>query len=106
MRRRERAGSDTYEAVFGALAHRARRHVLLAVYFAGGSLTAGAIAGMFSHAWPTTTRHLRVLHEAGLLRIERRGRLRVYSIERRRLELVREWLATFSRDAHGRRQRG
>ena len=97
MQRPSKARLDAYEAVFGALAHPARRRVLLAVYFAGGSMTAGEIASMFAHAWQTTTRHLQVLERAGLLAAEKRGRMRVYRIERKRLELVKEWLSTFFR---------
>jgi len=70
---------------------------LLAVYFAGGEMTAGAIASMFAHAWQTTTRHLQVLEKAGLLEHERQGRMRVYRINRKRLELVKDWLTTFFR---------
>jgi DNA-binding transcriptional ArsR family regulator len=88
---------DAYEAVFNALAHPARRRILLTVHFHGGSMTAGEIAGVFAHAWQTTTRHLQVLEAAGLLRHERKGRRRIYRIEKKRLELVRDWLAWFSR---------
>jgi DNA-binding transcriptional ArsR family regulator len=88
---------DAYEAVFGALAHPARRRILLAVYFARGEMSAGEIAAMFPHAWQTTTRHLQVLEAAGLLSHERRGRMRIYRLERKRLALVNDWLATFSR---------
>ncbi len=95
--RESRARLDAYEAVFRALAHPARRRVLLAVHFHGGSMTAGEIARMFSHAWQTTTRHLQVLETAGLLAHERKGRKRIYRIEKNRLELVRDWLAWFSR---------
>jgi DNA-binding transcriptional ArsR family regulator len=91
---------DAYEAVFTALAHPVRRRILLTLNFQGGSMTAGEIAQMFEHAWPTTTRHIQVLESAGLLHHERRGRSRVYHIERRRLELVRDWLAWFSKDPH------
>jgi len=86
---------DAYEAVFTALAHPARRRILLTMNFEGGSMSAGGIADMFEHAWPTTTRHLKVLESAGLLRQERQGRSRIYSIDRRRLDLVREWLEWF-----------
>lgn len=88
---------DAYEAVFTALAHPVRRRILLTVYFEGGSMTAGEIASMFEHAWPTTTRHLQVLESAGLLRHERQGRVRVYRLDARRLNLVRDWLAWFSK---------
>lgn len=90
---------DAYELVFAALAHAARRRVLLTIYFNGGSMTAGEIAAIFEHAWQTTTRHLRVLERAGLLTHEKRGRTRIYRIQRTRLELVRDWLAHFSGSA-------
>lgn len=96
-RRESQARLDAYEAVFTALAHPVRRRVLLTLNFEGGAMTAGDIAAMFEHAWPTTTRHLRVLEAAGLLEHERRGRERIYRINRRRLELVRDWLAWFSK---------
>ena len=86
---------DAYEAVFTALAHPARRRILLTMNFEGGSMSAGGITDMFEHAWPTTTRHLKVLESAGLVREQRQGRSRIYSIDRRRLELVREWLDWF-----------
>lgn len=96
---------DAYEAVFGALAHPARRRVLLAVYFNGGAMSAGEIAAMFAHAWQTTTRHLQVLERAGLLTHEKQGRMRIYRIERKRLALVSEWLAHFQAPAKLRAQR-
>jgi DNA-binding transcriptional ArsR family regulator len=89
---------DTYELVFGALAHAARRRVLLTIYFNGGAMTAGEIASIFEHAWQTTTRHLRVLEKAGLLTHEKQGRMRVYRLQKKRLELARDWLAHFSKD--------
>jgi DNA-binding transcriptional ArsR family regulator len=83
---------EAIEAVFAALAHAARRQILMTIHFRGGEMTAGDIAARFRHAWPTTTRHLGVLVSAGLLSMERKGRTRIYRIERERLELVREWL--------------
>jgi DNA-binding transcriptional ArsR family regulator len=61
-------------------------------------MTAGEIADVFEHAWPTTTRHIQVLEAAGLIYHERHGRTRIYYINRGRLELVRDWLAWFSKD--------
>ena len=94
-RRESKQRFDAYEQVFGALAHAARRNVLLTIYFNGGSMTAGEIAAIFEHAWQTTTRHLRVLERAGLLSHEKKGRTRIYKIQHKRLELVRDWLAHF-----------
>jgi DNA-binding transcriptional ArsR family regulator len=96
-----KAKLDAYEVIFTALAHPVRRRILLTLNFEGGSITAGRIAAMFEHAWPTTTRHLQVLESAGLLHHERRGRERVYRLDRKRLELVRDWLAWFSKNPNG-----
>lgn len=78
-----------------ALAHPARRQILLTLHFRSGVATAGEIASRFEHKWPTTTRHLRVLEEAGLLHQERQGRSRVYTLDKKRLALLTEWLGWF-----------
>jgi len=90
--------TDAYEAIFTALAHPARRRILISLNFAGGEMSAGAIAGLFAHAWPTTTRHLQALAAAGLVRHQRRGRTRLYRLDRDRLGLARDWLGWFERD--------
>ncbi len=84
--------------MFAALAHASRRQILLVLRFRGGEMTAGDIAGRFACSWPTTTRHLRVLEEAGLVRVEKRGRERVYRLDRDRLAGVTgAWLRWFQR---------
>ena len=84
------------DAVMRALAHSSRRHVLVVLRARGGQMTAGEIAERFSCAWPTTSRHLRVLQGAGLVRVERQGREWLYVLERARLrEVVGGWLRHF-----------
>jgi DNA-binding transcriptional ArsR family regulator len=83
------------EAIFTALAHPARRQILLTIHFRGGQMPAGEIAGRFAHAWPTTTRHLKVLESAGLLEHEKVGRTVVYRIDRKRLAVLQEWISWF-----------
>ena len=61
-------------------------------------MTAGEIDGRFGHAWPTTTRHLRVLEVAGLVSAKKRGRTRVYQLNDKRLEIVKEWLEWFEKE--------
>jgi DNA-binding transcriptional ArsR family regulator len=85
------------DAVVHAIAHPARRQILLTLHFRGGSATAGDIAARFEHAWPTTTRHLQVLEQAGLLQHEREGRTRRYHLNKQRLALVSEWLGWFDK---------
>lgn len=100
---RELADAD---AVFAALAHASRRHVLLVLRFRGGAMTAGEIADRFSCSWPTTTRHLRVLESAGLVQVEQRGRERVYRLRADRLLAVTGgWLRWFGARAPTRQRR-
>src|SRR4051812_19539541 len=90
--------ADAYEAIFIALAHPARRRILIALNFAGGEMSAGRIAGLFAHAWPTTTRHLQLLEAAGIITHQRDGRTRLYRIDPGKLHLAGDWLAWFDRD--------
>lgn len=89
-----KAKLEALDAVCSAIAHPARRQILLTVHLRG-TMTAGDIAGRFAHAWPTTTRHLKVLEQAGLVTQRREGRSRVYAVDQERLALIEEWLAWF-----------
>ena len=85
------------ERVFGALAHASRRQILLVLRARGGRVRAGDIARRFACSWPTTTRHLRVLEEAGLVRVEQQGRERWYVLEEKRFRRVAGgWLRSFA----------
>jgi DNA-binding transcriptional ArsR family regulator len=76
------------EAVFAALAHEARRHIVLLLGHTGGELPSGYLAKRFQHSWPTTTRHLNVLEKAGVVAVHRRGRSSYYRLERERVQRV------------------
>jgi len=85
---------EEIEAVFFALAHQARRHIVLLLGHTGGELPSGYLAKRFGHSWPTTTRHLRVLEESGLVEVSRRGRTSNYRLKRDFVQRVLgEWLA-------------
>jgi DNA-binding transcriptional ArsR family regulator len=59
-------------------------------------MTSQAIAAWFEHSWPTTSQHLRVLQQAGLVRVELRGREHVDRLEQDRpLAVTRGWLSHF-----------
>jgi len=58
-------------------------------------MTAGEIDERFQHTWPTTSRHLRVLEQAGLLVHEKLGRTRTYRVNPEKLRVVKEWLEWF-----------
>ncbi len=86
------------ERVMSALAHPSRRQILLVLHARGDRVNAGEIARRFGCSWPTTTRHLRVLQEAGLVRVEKAGRERFYELDRRRLlRVAGGWLENFER---------
>jgi DNA-binding transcriptional ArsR family regulator len=56
---------------FRALADETRRDILRLLR--NGPLTSGDIAGRFDSSWPTISRHLAVLRDAGLVMTERQG---------------------------------
>ena len=84
---------DEVDAIFGALAHAARRQLILLLSYLGPELPSGYLARRFSHTWPTTTRHLNVLHRAGVVEVRREGRTSYYRLNRPLLErVVGGWL--------------
>jgi DNA-binding transcriptional ArsR family regulator len=90
---------DDLDAVFGALGHATRRHVLQVLAARNGTLTAGELNARFAHSWPTTTRHLGVLVKAGLVTVSSVGRERHYRLERQRLgDVLALWLRSVGFD--------
>jgi DNA-binding transcriptional ArsR family regulator len=84
---------DDIDAVFGALGHATRRHIVQVLAASNGTMTAGELSGRFAHSWPTTTRHLSVLVDAGLVSVSAVGRQRHYRLERQRLgDVLALWL--------------
>lgn len=89
------ADTETADDVFSALAHPARRQILLSVHYRG-MCNAGDIAERFECSWPTTSRHLTKLVEAGLLSVSKNGRERVYSANSKVLgNVLRMWAQYF-----------
>jgi ArsR family transcriptional regulator, arsenate/arsenite/antimonite-responsive transcriptional repressor len=66
------------ERSFKALASTPRRRILN--HLAGGPMTVGEIAQCFDMALPSISKHLSVLHEAGLVHQQKRGQHIIYSI--------------------------
>jgi ArsR family transcriptional regulator, arsenate/arsenite/antimonite-responsive transcriptional repressor len=63
---------------FRALADPTRREILRLLR--DGPKTSGEIAEQFSSSWPTVSRHLAVLRDAGLILSERSGQQIVYEL--------------------------
>lgn len=87
---------EAQDAVFHALAHRSRRTILIVLHTHGDVMTSGQIAAWFETSWPTTSRHLRVLEQAGLVQVALHGREHLYRLDRERLTAVAGlWLGRF-----------
>jgi ArsR family transcriptional regulator len=65
-------------AVFRALADQTRRDIL--DLLRSGPRTSGQIADDFHSSWPTISRHLAILREAGLVIAERQGQEIFYEL--------------------------
>ena len=86
---------ETADEVFAALAHPARRQILLSVHYRG-KCNAGDIARRFDCSWPTTSRHLVTLVRSRLLEVEQVGRERVYRANTKVLrEVLMKWAKYF-----------
>jgi DNA-binding transcriptional ArsR family regulator len=87
---------EQLDAVFGALSHRTRRAILVRLMAHGSPQTSGAIAGQMEHSWQTTSRHLRILEEAGLISVGLQGRERVYTLHADVMTgLLEDWISRF-----------
>ena len=76
-----------------ALADPTRRE--LVTLLARGELSAGELAERFPVSRPAISRHLRVLREAGLVRVRREGRRRLYALDPRPLRELDDWLEQY-----------
>jgi DNA-binding transcriptional ArsR family regulator len=86
---------EVADSVFAALAHPARRQILLSVHYRG-ACNAGEIANRFECSWPTTSRHLATLVASGLLDVEVIGRERIYKANARRVQgVLSKWAGYF-----------
>jgi DNA-binding transcriptional ArsR family regulator len=87
------AASGRTGAVFHAVADPTRRAIL--DQLRAGERTVKEIAGHFAVSRPAISKHLRVLHQADLVREHRHGRHRVYRLSPKPLREVDRWLAEY-----------
>jgi DNA-binding transcriptional ArsR family regulator len=70
-----------------------------------GEKAVGTLVDDLSMPQPQVSKHLRVLHEVGLVRCWADGRRRLYRLEPARLRPFREWLAKYERAMNDRLDR-
>lgn len=57
----------------------------------------GELAGELGFSQPMTSKHLRVLREAGLVRVQTQAQRRIYTIDPARMAELDAWLAPYRR---------
>ena len=78
---------------YRALADPTRREILRLLR--EGDMPAGELASHFEISWPSVSRHLRVLEEAGLVQVREEGTRNLYSIRMQGFASVREFVDDF-----------
>jgi DNA-binding transcriptional ArsR family regulator len=79
------------DPVFMALGDPTRRSIVQRLVL--GRATVSELAAPFSMALPSLLKHLGVLERSGLIRTEKRGRVRSCVLQADRLQLAEGWLA-------------
>ena len=83
----------TFDDVFSVLADPTRRRILEALREEENSV--GDLVQLLEVSQPTVSKHLKVLREAGVLRMRAEGQRRIYSVEPGALNRAASWLAAF-----------
>jgi DNA-binding transcriptional ArsR family regulator len=83
------------ETVFSALAEPNRLHIV--ELLRSGPFTVGEIADRLTLNQPQTSKHLRVLHESGLVDVQPSANRRYYKLRHQPLIELDDWLESFRR---------
>lgn len=83
------------DTVFHALSDPTRRAMLMLLSSADRSVSELAVP--FPISQPAISQHLKVLRDAGLVRVERSGRERRYHVDAAPLREIYDWLGHFER---------
>lgn len=89
------ARASTTSDPFNAIAEPRRREILN--YLALQERPVGEIGDALGLEQPSVSKHLRVLHEVGLVRVRREGRRMFYRTEGRAIRPLQEWTNGFER---------
>ncbi|NYF92070.1 metalloregulator ArsR/SmtB family transcription factor [Tunturiibacter empetritectus] len=89
------ARATTTSDSFNAVAEPRRREILS--YLAGAERPVGEIVVALGLPQPSVSKHLRVLHDVGLVRMRCHGRQKLYRTNAEAIRPLHEWAATFER---------
>jgi DNA-binding transcriptional ArsR family regulator len=93
------AARGSLDVVYRAVSDSTRRRIL--ELLAQGERSVTELVPRFPMSQPALSQHLRMLREAGLVRVRRQGRRRVYSLRAGPLEEARDWLERIDRMLYG-----
>ena len=79
--------------IFQAIADPTRRAIMILI--ALQAMTPNAIAENFNTTRQAVSKHIRILHECGLVTLKQEGRERYYQIHPKKLKAVDDWLKPF-----------
>lgn len=80
---------------FNAVAEPRRRAIL--IYLTSGEKPVGAIVTDLGIEQPSVSKHLRVLHKVGLVRMRRCGRQKLYQTNAAAIRPLHEWTSYFEK---------
>jgi DNA-binding transcriptional ArsR family regulator len=89
------ARAATSSDAFSAVAEPRRREILN--YLAQGEQAVGDIVVRLHLEQPSVSKHLRVLHDVGLVHVRRSGRHKLYRANAEAIRPLHEWTKTFER---------
>jgi DNA-binding transcriptional ArsR family regulator len=89
------ARAATTSDAFNAVAEPRRRAILR--FLADRERPVGEIVAALKLEQPSVSKHLKVLHEVGLVRMRRQGRCKLYRTEAAALRPLHEWTGQFER---------
>lgn len=82
--------SESLDVLFSALADPARRHIV--DQLSTGPASVSDLAKPLDMTLPAVVQHLKILESSGLVRSEKRGRVRTCELDVQRLEEVEVWI--------------
>lgn len=89
----QQSNDPDLDAIFGALAHPTRRALI--EQLAGGSSNVSSLAEPHDISLAAVSKHLQVLSEAGLVKVEKDGRVRQCHLEAAPLSDAFGWLTRY-----------
>lgn len=84
---------ENLNSVFAALSHGTRRDIL--AQLARGETRLSDLAEPFDMSQTAVSKHVRVLSDAGLLTVERRGRTRYCRLNAKPMKAATDWLTDY-----------